>query len=1190
MRKIVFLGTMTMAFLCCLVLMPQALAQTPKTITGQVLTSGGSPVNDATITATLSSDTGSVQTTTTDGSGNYSIALASGNWSVAVGPTNYTTSWNYYGSPQIVTFTADESSESRTKNFTVTPTDATITGTLMYSHGAPAPNSIVTAVNSQGKGSSVQSGVGGVFSLPVLAGTYTIEIGWHPERSSQAFSRQTAAVASGGTTALGTITASAMDSTITGSVTGVSPGFGEGMTLWCWQKDGNVTLNSDTDANKTFNFSVSPGTWYIAPGFGGQSHHFFMREPVEVVVSSHGETVSTSVPYVIGDYFVAGNIKDEDGNDVNLSGGGTIYVRDETGQTFTNFIEGSNFQIIYPSDYMTENISVGLILMPNFTSGGVGYSFKKEKSLVMDSDHGTTNLVVKRDAETIFGQFVNMSGAAITTMPVSVRVVAADGNGNVKFADVNENGTYSVSLADGDWKVGYQVLAEEGTSYFSMPVQEVSVGNNANVSLNLTLGQTNSNISGTVLDKDGNIVAGVSVIAQSGDYTFQTDTGASGIFNLNVLGGQTYSVTTGVPATLTGNLTASSNLAAGTSGVVLQMQAADAVISGNVYLGGSKVNSGYVKAWADNGASSKTEIGADGSYSLNVSSGQAWNIAGASVSGTKAYLTDIEEVAVSGNKTLDLTLGEQYYNYPTTLVYKWQGDDSRVVTLGDGTTVQIPSYGAVSTNQQVTLKAVPTIDLVSQADSKTLAIGYSLEMTDANNVEISSFNQPVTTIFTWSSSMADNMGADESDLEVKYWDNDNSVWKTTGMSILNTDNNTEVIITDHFTDFSLTTSTLDTAKKSRHYVVTTPGEKYSGLVKLYNYRSGKNYRKFGQFYTLGKKKRAKKQDGFSSIGGDFNGDTVDELVVYSDNDKAKTGLSLFTKNGTKLLKKSASAVYPFGKNYGFQYQTGASDLNLDGKTDLVVAGEKQKLIKIYKYKNQRFKLYKKLKPFKSANKLYFELGDVSKKYSGDELIVWAGNNSKVKVYSFTRAGKFKLLKSFSPYGSMYDVDNMALGIGDVNNKGLSEIIIAPKNGVKTPMKIYRFKGKKKKLKMAAKKKIFGGDVVMDVDILTGDVNADGRAEILVAEGDGLLLIRAYKLKGKKKIKLLKKIRPFKSGKINVQAGDLNHDGRAEVVVSQESGKAVKIYRFISKKFKKQKLIKPYGKKFMKGVNVSLLRY
>ena len=152
MKNLAKVGAILGVFLLCLILVPQIMAAGPKTITGQVLTSGGSPVNDATVTATLSSDTGNVETTTTDGSGNYSMSVASGNYSVTVGPTNYTTTWNYFGAPQIVTFTADSSAESRTKNFTVISTDATITGTLQNSGSSASPTTgaiIVTAEYKQ---------------------------------------------------------------------------------------------------------------------------------------------------------------------------------------------------------------------------------------------------------------------------------------------------------------------------------------------------------------------------------------------------------------------------------------------------------------------------------------------------------------------------------------------------------------------------------------------------------------------------------------------------------------------------------------------------------------------------------------------------------------------------------------------------------------------------------------------------------------------------------------------------------------------------------------------------------------------------------------------------------------------------------------------------------------------------------
>jgi hypothetical protein len=1181
MKKILKSGVIFGAILFCLFLLVQsAHATTPKTITGQVLKDDSTPVTNGTIVPTRidSENMEGVNSVDTDASGNYTLSLPAADWALTVRPQAFATDWSYFGSPKIVVFNHNESTEVKTQDFTVTKTNGAVIGILAYSNGDSAANAQVSAVNSEGKGTTVQAGPDGSFSIPVVGDTYSIEIGWHSEMTTQAFPRQNVTVASGETKNLGTIAASLMDSQIIGTVSGVSLGFGEGMTVRAWQKDGNVVLNTDTDANKSFDFAVSPGTWFLGPGGGGQSHHFFMRSPIEVTIDSHGQTVNIDFPYVAGDYFVAGDIKDEDGNLIDLTSKGTIYVRDEKGQTFTNFIEGSHFQIIYPSSYMTENIKAGLELLPNFSINGVGYSFKEEKDLVMRTAHGDTDLVVKKDEEIISGQMRDSNGAAITNMPVQVRVVAADSNGNVKTADVKTNGSYSLAVADGVWQLGFKVLDEDLNYYISFS-QEVEVADKAAATQDATLNQTDTTISGQVLDKDGNPVVRVAVLAESEDLKFKTQTNDSGNFTVNVKSGLNYSLTMGVPSSLSGNLSSIVNALAGSSGVILRMQAADVAISGKLYLGENAVSSGYVKAWTNDGANAQSEVASDGSYSLPVAAGKKWYIAGASVDGNKAYVTEIigykPEAAVN---TLNLSLGENYYNFPSTTVEKFFANESRVFALADGTVIQLPANATGTGNAQRTLMAIPTIDLAAQTNSKTLPIGYNFEIRDENNIKISNFNQPISVIFAWNPNIADEMGADTESLEPKYWDNGNSVWRDMGMNIKNTANNTTVVVTDHFTSFGLSTASLGGAKRARNYIIATPQKDDLAFVKIYNHRG----KKISQFEVF---KKNKKEGSFKSITADFNGDTVSEILVYPGSG-SKTGMALLTKNGTKIHKK---ALYPFGKFYNKEYVATAADFNADGKQELIVSnfGRNSK-VKIYKYGTKKFSLWKTLKPYgKLGENINVISADITKKYPSKELVVSAKNQAQVKAYYF-KGGKFKLLKSVKPYGKKL-TGSLNLAAGDVNADGREELVISPKEGTSGAVKIYKYGAKK----FSLIKKFFpyGKSSSFGVNVNLADVNANGRADLITnPEVGDIVQIKVYQIIGAKKVKLIKSFLPFKTGLVNVAAADLNRDTKAEIVVSQKNGATVKIYRYKSSKFSVLEKFKPYEKSYSKGINVSLLSY
>ncbi|MDP3970326.1 MAG: FG-GAP-like repeat-containing protein [bacterium] len=156
-----------------------------------------------------------------------------------------------------------------------------------------------------------------------------------------------------------------------------------------------------------------------------------------------------------------------------------------------------------------------------------------------------------------------------------------------------------------------------------------------------------------------------------------------------------------------------------------------------------------------------------------------------------------------------------------------------------------------------------------------------------------------------------------------------------------------------------------------------------------------------------------------------------------------------------------------------------------------------------------------------------------------EVVLSSGLDSGGSMEVYYRDGDH--IASKKPYGSTYNA-GVLVKSGDLNGNGYDELVTVPEQG-NALLKIYRYNKKKGNLRKIAAKKVFGDNFLGDVSIEISDLDADGKAEILVTDSTANTpLLKVYKLR-KGKIRLVARTNiPTEYGDAVIAAGDFKANG------------------------------------------------
>ncbi len=775
------------------------LRSAPKTLSGQVETNTGTPVENALIVANRLDEPGR-RTTLTQADGSYLLRLSGGVWAVTVRPTDSSNpaDWLFNLPPQLIQFDKNLMPEAKTLDFTVLTADSTVTGQINLP--ATPMTATVSLRSSEGVGRSTLADVNtGVFTLTVPNGPYKLIINpFDPNYAGPPPQTIQAPVSS--TLDLGLIDLVPRDATISGAVLDENGDGVEGARMVGWTR---VYQGAQTRTNPdgSYALAVTAGDWLVKPHVPPELPYVYTGTAVSVTIASGQTITGADFTLTAADNTLIGQLVDSDGRPVNARGWASANSAD--GPVKGAPIVGGSFMLYLPDGSF--NVGVNLSPDADWLAGNpqpVSVSGGETVSMSFS--------LLPQDA-TLFGALYDPRADEAVT-GVNGRAFAYNPFASVSD-DINPlNGVAELNLSAGLWALGYGV--EPASGYVPIDHQKVApLQSGQTLGTKLPVVRRNSWITGTVTAPDGSPLAGAVVAADGqgdviGQVTLRAETDENGDYRLPVPYG-TYLVRAAYdsdqnwlnPVILT--VEAPRGGAAGNTD--LQFRESDVTLSGTTSISTTaRLADGRVHIWAysSRGAATKTEAALGDTYTLNLHSNATWYIGAVVEVGNNFYVTRQTVVMGNSNETLDLALTGPYAK-PGPAVIAFDASEPVELALADGTQIYIPA-GAMPVSGTVTLYITPIATFPNQHHARLYKYGYAFIATDETGAPITSnFNQNVFIRFSYDEDELFRLGLREKYLKPAYYSTTTQSWTIPESYVVDADENLVTMQIDHFTDFSL---------------------------------------------------------------------------------------------------------------------------------------------------------------------------------------------------------------------------------------------------------------------------------------------------------------------------------------------------------------------------------------------------
>lgn len=324
-----------------------------------------------------------------------------------------------------------------------------------------------------------------------------------------------------------------------------------------------------------------------------------------------------------------------------------------------------------------------------------------------------------------------------------------------------------------------------------------------------------------------------------------------------------------------------------------------------------------------------------------------------------------------------------------------------------------------------------------------------------------------------------------------------------------------------------------------------------------------------------------------SVSADINGNNVQEVVVAPGPGQGGK-VKAYTKTGTRL-----ATFAPFGSTFNAGISIAAGDVNGDGKDEIIVAPRTGGAanVKVFRYVSGAFRLLKGVRAFGTSvpGGVTVSSGDVNG--DGIDEIIAAPYQEKdktdrrVKVYAY-RNGGLTQLAAKSPYDNNR-YEGITTDTADLDGDGVDEIVVTPSLNAGDDLRVYRYGSGA--LTRVDTVRAVGTTFDGMTELTSGDVNDDGRDEIILSvRTGGQPKVFLYKLNADDELTLHDSFRAYAqdfTGGVNVTALDVDQDDKAEVITAPYRGaQKVKVWNTETASQSLRNSFYAFGSTFTGGVN------
>ena len=616
------------------------------------------------------------------------IPQTNGNWGIGVGPAMPKgTSGGFSGPPPNPTWSvpspiqvtvsgcptncsaAVSGSATTSHAFSISVADKTIAGTLKDASSNAISSAMVFAYSSAGgSGASSQTAASGAFSLRVTDGSYNVGafapgVGKSREVSVVVDSSGNVYVDGSSTVSTGTSTGNPFilkmtkpSYKITGQVTDGTSAVGNA-PVFAYRTDapGHADALSDSSTGN-YTIYVDNGTWRVnafIPGFGPMSEQ-------SVVISSADQSNINFSPSSSASFSIlSGNIYEDldsdngydsgegitgtvirlsgaSGSNESISGASgafSIRVPSGSGYTITDIFKPGSGRLAALKD---DGTAIGTINLTSSTTQNIRLPVRNTVTINIKDSSGALTIVPRAFIE-FFATSTRQSASIEITSASSTSLQFATGTMPVVRAFIQGVPPANVSIAsDG---AGTSVSGGAVTIDNSTETVKVTI-NTATAALSTISGSV-YHTSATVGNELAN--AWIQFVDSANGVQFGTQATTSGRYNIKAVNG-TYQVIVSKPGYI-GSPT--SLTVSGETNQNFVLTAANLTISGTITAGGSAAKNAFVFAEKVGGGQAVDTTDTDGTYTLNVTSGNWKVFASADGYSQKAYTSNPVSVSSS---------------------------------------------------------------------------------------------------------------------------------------------------------------------------------------------------------------------------------------------------------------------------------------------------------------------------------------------------------------------------------------------------------------------------------------------------------------------------------------------------------------------------------------------------------------